>query len=659
MSALPPPSQGPLPPAPMTLPAPQGSVPAPLHAITNPFRSGEAHQVSSGLTDTSKVLPHQSIMTQSAPIVNAPASTAAPAPVFAVLGIAGAPLVPSFVDKNPPARNKLQEAAAYLIQVAANRRQATAAAREAHRVTMMTQNLDGTPRRIALNLDGTPRRIIQQAPLARSAPTAGPSSLAPAYAYSVPSVLAQPGLVSYGGPGPSLPPQQQHSGMSNQGYPSAGWNNGVPPPVMHQPGAAPIGFPQNSTFPPRPIKNLHIKTAPGAFNLDDVFSFRDAAVPGHDGAWMCSFCRHTADSTAAVRSMKYLAAGKSPNNFTAVGVSEVYEHIKTCVPIGGARQVLMKLWTRELSDSGAVSSTAVRSDPRRNRKGKAGLAAVLAKGPQQPRPTPFRKPILPRPRSELRTAAMSNEVAALGRSTLNVATEENSRREAELGGTAIYYGAKKVPVYREIDEDGDDITMDDIGSPRRRANRPKPAAITKREAASRMAAPHFDESGDDSSTTGSSRVTQRKAMPPMTAGRGKKKVVKKMISQTSSDIDLTPNFEVSVESDPQAYIFLTHRKTAAAVPTVLRPLQVSRVYSSTASRAVYRFHLDTMPGRPVDGLLTIQFVETGRPVAEQNVLLALGDGYLKVRLETGQFDWSIVGGKMRLVEQTEIDDVDA
>lgn len=169
-----------------------------------------------------------------------------------------------------------------------------------------------------------------------------------------------------------------------------------------------------------------------------------------------------------------------------------------------------------------------------------------------------------------------------------------------------------------------------------------------------------------------------KRKPPTSAAAKKRLLKKKAKSSDASDVGAGGNLQstsfsplpsrradkraVIVSSDPNAVILIQHQKTAEDLPQTLTPRSVLRASTTTEEISTsHLFQLPTVPGRAVDGLLTVTFtpgVEAtlcGIKAREEHVLLALGEGRMRAVIDQGHFMWEIAdGGSMRILDRSEL-----
>lgn len=111
-----------------------------------------------------------------------------------------------------------------------------------------------------------------------------------------------------------------------------------------------------------------------------------------------------------------------------------------------------------------------------------------------------------------------------------------------------------------------------------------------------------------------------------------------------------------IHSNPTALFSITNRPSLDSPISILRPLSTNHSTSPSAEISIHSFHLPTNVKAPVDGLLTVQYRTKSGREKEQNVLLALGNG--KMRLIIGvedRFEWSVEQGEMRLISRREME----
>ena len=112
-----------------------------------------------------------------------------------------------------------------------------------------------------------------------------------------------------------------------------------------------------------------------------------------------------------------------------------------------------------------------------------------------------------------------------------------------------------------------------------------------------------------------------------------------------------------IHSNPTALFSITHRTSLDSPISILRPLETDHSTTPSSQISIHSFVLPTNVKVPVDGLLTVRYLTQSGRAREQNVLLALGKGDLRLIIgleEEARFDWSVEGGSMRLIGRKEM-----
>lgn len=236
--------------------------------------------------------------------------------------------------------------------------------------------------------------------------------------------------------------------------------------------------------------------------------------------------------------------------------------------------------------------------------------------------------------------------------------------------------------------------------PAKKRGRPSSAAIAKREAAAKLLAlqqsDNEDEGNDSSNGTaiagsvttvddgterGEGRLRKRKTVQGgkirkiVVVSQGRKMVKRSKRAVHTKSIKDPTNFEgqsflynlhrsnsdfpistVIVHSNPSARFSITHRSSIDAPLSILRPLKTDHQLTPLSSLSIHSFNLPTNAKVPVDGLLAVRYETKSGKVREQNVLLALGNG--RMRLSVGveeRFEWGVERGEMRLISRREME----
>ena len=377
--------------------------------------------------------------------------------------------------------------------------------------------------------------------------------------------------------------------------------------------------------------------------LDQIFQFRESMFSLVPGTWVCGFCDRSVDPHANLYT--YRPALEKNHGFTAVGNEEVGTHLKSCDAVGEDRTRLMKEWRV------GVKARKVQQLKYIAEQTKGDAATV----------------------DETRRGALTGKVGGAALLTHPVeekVVEEVVKVKKMAKGWKAAALASNEPVVKK-------------------PGRPQSKAIAKREAAAKLLEMENGGEGEGASAGAARLAAKRKAAAAASASgtvkkiimAGKLKAAKKPKSHSSSsDLGLsTPNFDgtailsrflcnqtdivvlaVVIKSEWTSFLSVVHRTTAAAPTSLIRPLLVMRSTDIHSSTTLHRFRLPTMQSRPVDGLLTVnvQFFDSHqRPTTaiEQNVLLALGDGQLRLEVIDEKLHWSVRRGKVRLIEPEEME----
>lgn len=414
----------------------------------------------------------------------------------------------------------------------------------------------------------------------------------------------------------------------------------LPAPPIPAPKAVPTSYKSTSSSPLSSSSsgqedNYQSADAP----LDQIFQFRESMFSLVPGTWVCGFCDRSVDPHANLYT--YRPALEKNHGFTAVGNEDVGAHLKSCDAVGEDKTRLLKEWrvgvkarkVQQLRYIAEVTNAAAGADETRRGAltGKVGSAAQL--------------------------------IAPVEEKVVEVVKVKKMAKGWKAAALASNEPVVKKP------------------------GRPQSKAIAKREAAAK--ALEMENGGEgEGASAGAARLAAKRKAAAAASGTvkkiivaGKLKAAKKPKSHSSSsDAGLsTPNFDgdsfstrlvlygtdivvlaVVIKSEWTSFLSVVHRTTAAAPTSLMRPLLVTRSTDIHSSTTLHRFRLPTMQSRPVDGLLTVnvQFFDSNqRPTTaiEQNVLLALGDGQLRLEVIDEKLHWSVRRGKVRLIDPEEME----
>lgn len=150
-------------------------------------------------------------------------------------------------------------------------------------------------------------------------------------------------------------------------------------------------------------------------------------------------------------------------------------------------------------------------------------------------------------------------------------------------------------------------------------------------------------------------ATLRKAIP-LKKKHSKKK--RKVLHREEED----PNFELLLHNASSAGVSILHYSPTGGLekPKPVHPTSVRHSDTGTETLSSYYYSVPSMPAKTIDGVLFIIINapgsqdHVGNVLLEEQVLLGLGHGKLRVEFAQGELTWSILGGRMRILGDDEL-----